>query len=160
MPPMLRQPRTGPTSSSSAGSLVHQWRPGRRRCAPPSDRPCAPVMGKDSDLLPVLAHLMGMPPGAEGSHLGRMSPAELQHVTFAAVRSLLAKLVSRGPTVLALEDLHWSDPTSLRLTAELASLAANGPLLVLVTRRPELDPGVGDMEAALSGPPRNYSDVI
>ena len=79
-----------------------------------------------------------------------MSPAELQHVTFAAVRSLLAKLVSRGPTVLALEDLHWSDPTSLRLTAELASLASNGPLLVLVTRRPEPDPGVGELEAALA----------
>ena len=107
------------------------------------------VLGKDSDVLPVLAHLMGMAPGPDGAHLGRMGPAELQHVTFAAVRSLLAGLVSRGPTVLALEDLHWSDPTSLRLTAELASLASNGPLLVLVTRRPEPDPGAGELEAAL-----------
>ena len=106
------------------------------------------VLGKDSDLLPVLAHMMGMPPGPDGAHLGRMGPAELQHVTFAAVRSLLAKLVSHGPTVLALEDLHWSDPTSLRLTAELASLASSGPLLLVVTRRPEPDPGVGELEAA------------
>ena len=101
--------------------------------------------------------MMGMPPGPGGAHLGRMGPAELQHVTFAAVRSLLAKLVSRGPTVLALEDLHWSDPTSLRLTAELASLASDGPLLVLATRRPEPDPGVGELEAALgkgTRPPR------
>ena len=108
------------------------------------------VMGKDSDLLPVLAHMMGMAPGPGGAHLGRMAPAELQQVTFAAVRSLLAKLVSRGPTVLALEDLHWSDPTSLRLTAELASLASSGPLLILGTRRPEPDPGAGELEAALS----------
>jgi hypothetical protein len=50
------------------------------------------------------------------------------------VHSLLAKLVCRGPTVLALEDLHWSDPRSLRLTGELASLASNGRLVVLVTR--------------------------
>jgi len=107
------------------------------------------AMGKDSDVLPLLAHMMGMPPGPEGADLGRMSPAELQRATFTAVRSLLAKLVSRGPTVLALEDLHWSDPTSLRLTAELASLASNGPFLVLATRRPEPDPGVGEMEAAL-----------
>ena len=106
------------------------------------------VLGKYSDLLPVLAHMMGMPPGPDGAHLGRMGPAELQHVTFAAVRSLLAKLVSHGPTVLALEDLHWSDPTSLRLTAELASLASSGPLLLVVTRRPEPDPGAGELEAA------------
>ena len=108
------------------------------------------VLGKDSDVLPVLAHMMGMAPGPDGAHLGRMGPAELQHATFAAVRLFMANLVSRGPTVLALEDLHWSDPTSLRLTAELASLASNGPLLVLATRRPEPDPGVGELEAAFS----------
>ena len=40
------------------------------------------------------------------------------------------------PTVLALEDLHWADPTSLRLTAELAELAADRPLLLIATSRP------------------------
>ena len=45
------------------------------------------VVGKESDLLPVLAHMMGMAPGPGGAHLGRMGPAELQQVTFAAVRS-------------------------------------------------------------------------
>ena len=121
------------------------------------------VMGKQSDILPVLAHMMGMAPGPGGAHLGRMAPAELQQVTFAAVRSLLAKLVSRGPTVLALEDLHWSDPTSLRLTAELASLASSGPLLILGTRRPEPDPGAGELEAALSrgiGRPVGVVDLV
>ena len=63
------------------------------------------------------------------------------------------RLVERGPTVLAIEDLHWSDPTSLRLTAHLARLAAEAPLLVLATRRPEPDPGVGELEAELSADP-------
>ncbi|HTW10910.1 MAG TPA: AAA family ATPase, partial [Acidimicrobiales bacterium] len=121
------------------------------------------VLGNDSDILPVLAHLMGMAPGRSGAHLGRMGPAELQQVTFAAVRCLVANLVSRGPTVLALEDLHWSDPTSLRLTGELASLAASGPLLILATRRPEPDPGIGDLEAALgegTGRPVRVLDLV
>ena len=109
------------------------------------------VSGNDSDLLPVLAHMMGMAPGPGGAHLGRMGPAELQHVTFAAVRSFLAQLVSRGPTVLALEDLHWADPTSLHLTQELSSLAMHGPLLLVLTRRPEPDLGVSALEAALIG---------
>jgi class 3 adenylate cyclase/tetratricopeptide (TPR) repeat protein/two-component SAPR family response regulator len=121
------------------------------------------VFAKDSDLLPVLAHMMGMAPGPGGAYLGRMGPAELQQLTFAAVRSLLAKLVSQGPTVLALEDLHWSDPTSLRLTAELASLASSGPLLILATRRPEPDPGIGELEAALgkgTGRPVRVVDLV
>ena len=52
--------------------------------------------------------------------------------------------------MLALEDLHWCDPTSLRLSAELAKLASTGPLLVLLTRRPEPDPGVGELETELA----------
>ena len=89
-----------------------------------------------------------------------MSPAELQHMTFQAVRSVLARLIEHGPTVLALEDLHWSDPTSLRLTGELATLASSGPLLVLATRRPEPDPGVGELEAELAADPARPFQVL
>jgi hypothetical protein len=111
------------------------------------------VLGQGSEVVPVLARLMGLPAGPGGAHIGRMGPAELQHAMFSALGSLLSRLVEHGPTVLALEDLHWSDPTSLRLTGELARLAATGPLLVLATRRPEPDPGVGELEAELAADP-------
>ena len=48
-----------------------------------------------------------------------------------------------------MEDLHWADPTSLKLTEELAALAGEGPLLVLATRRHDPDPGVAGMEASI-----------
>ena len=73
------------------------------------------------DLFPLLARMMGLPPGAA---LGRMGPGELQKQTFAAWRTLTSRLVAAGPAVLVLEDLHWADPTSLRLTLDLARLAA------------------------------------
>ena len=111
------------------------------------------VLGNDRGPVPLLARLVGLDPGPAGAHLARMGPPELQQVTFAAMRTLLTRLVERGPTVLAIEDLHWSDPTSLRLTAHLARLAAEAPLLVLATRRPEPDPGVGELEAELSADP-------
>jgi len=111
------------------------------------------VLGQDSEAVPVLAHMMGLPAGPGGEHIGRMGPAELQQAMLSALRSLLSRLVERGPTVLALEDLQWSDPTSLRLTSEVARLAASGPLLVLATRRPEPDPGVGELEAELAADP-------
>jgi DNA-binding SARP family transcriptional activator len=111
------------------------------------------IFGQDRDLVPVLARMMGLSPGPGGANLARMGPAELQHATFSAMGSMLTRLLEHGPTVLALEDLHWADPTSLRLTAELARLAATGPLLVLATRRPEPDPGVGQLEAEVAADP-------
>jgi DNA-binding SARP family transcriptional activator len=89
-----------------------------------------------TELLGPLARMMGLPAGAE---LGRMGPEELGSAIFTALHSLISHLVASGPAVLALEDLHWADPTSLRLTSHLASLAASQPLLVLATSRPGPD---------------------
>ena len=58
-----------------------------------------------------------------------------------------------GPTVLALEDLHWADPTSLRLTQQLFSLGKEGPLLLVLTRRPDAATNVSALDAALSTDP-------
>ena len=109
-----------------------------------------------SDVFPPLARMMGLSPG---SALGRMSPGELQRTTFGAWRSLVSRLVAAGPLVLVLEDLHWADPTSLRLTLELASLTAGRRLLILATTRPDAGPEVASVEgiAASSQPGRRIS---
>ena len=96
-----------------------------------------------------LAHMMGLRSGPEAARLARLSPEGLQRATFAAVSAAMARLAAIGPTVLVLEDLHWADPISLRLTEELAGLAQDAPLLLLATRRPEPDPGVSALESAL-----------
>ena len=103
-----------------------------------------------SDLVALLAHIMGLRPRPDEVHLTRLSPEGLQRASFAAIRAVVARLVANGPTVLALEDLHWADPTSLRLTQELAALARDGPLFVVATRRPEPDPGVTALESSLA----------
>jgi predicted ATPase len=41
------------------------------------------------------------------------------------------------PVVLALEDLHWADPTTLDVLRGIAERGALAPLLVLATMRPE-----------------------
>jgi class 3 adenylate cyclase/tetratricopeptide (TPR) repeat protein len=86
----------------------------------------------NTNLLSPLAHLMGLPQETPV----RLGPGEQQRQTFAAVRALVARFAAVGPTALVLEDLHWADPTSLRLTADLAELAANRPLLLIATSRP------------------------
>ena len=97
------------------------------------ERALTATMGH-TDQFPVLARMMGLSSGAAA---GRMSPEEHRRATFAAVRSVLSCLLSAGPAVLVLEDLHWADPTSFHLTFHLACLAAGRPLLVLLTSRPE-----------------------
>jgi class 3 adenylate cyclase/tetratricopeptide (TPR) repeat protein len=90
----------------------------------------------NTNLLKPLASLMGLPPQEQAAAPARISPEEMQRQTFAAVRALVARFAAVAPTVLVLEDLHWADPTSLRLTAELAELAKDRPLLLIATSRP------------------------
>ncbi|HXW80559.1 MAG TPA: AAA family ATPase [Acidimicrobiales bacterium] len=101
----------------------------------------------DEDHLGLLTQMMGLQ-GQKRASAAELSPEARQRATFAAVRAVLAALVARGPTVLVLEDLHWADPTSLKLTHELCPLSTEGPLLVLMTRRPEPDPGASDLESS------------
>jgi len=47
------------------------------------------------------------------------------------------------PVVLALEDLHWADPTTLDVLRGIAERGALAPLFVLMTTRPEFRPSWG-----------------
>ena len=53
------------------------------------------------------------------------------------------------PLVLAFEDLHWADPTSLDVLQALAERGAQAPLLILATTRPEFHE-IGDEPAAVA----------
>jgi DNA-binding SARP family transcriptional activator len=57
---------------------------------------------------------------------------------FAAWRRLLEALAEHGPTVLVVEDLHWADEALLDFLDHLIDWAADVPLLVVATARPEL----------------------
>ena len=60
----------------------------------------------------------------------------LRERTFTAVATYLAGLAAGQPTVLVLEDLHWTDPTSIELTQALLPLTDLAPLLLLLQFRP------------------------
>lgn len=63
-----------------------------------------------------------------------------QQVRSATFEALIAWLTSRAaPTVMILEDLQWADPSTLQFLAQLDSGAHPGPVLALLTTRPELD---------------------
>jgi class 3 adenylate cyclase/tetratricopeptide (TPR) repeat protein len=113
------------------------------------ERAMKAIFGGQVDYAGLLAHMMGLRAGPDEARLGGLSPEGLQRATFAALKAVVARLAEKGPTVLVLEDLHWANPISVRLTEELAALTRDGPLLLLATRRPEPDPGVSGLESAL-----------
>jgi class 3 adenylate cyclase/tetratricopeptide (TPR) repeat protein len=57
---------------------------------------------------------------------------------FAAWRRFLEALAEQRPTVLVVEDLHWADDALLDFLDHLVDWAAEVPLLVVATARPEL----------------------
>ncbi len=126
---------------------------------PALERAVKAVFPGQADHLGFLGHMLGLRGFSGDPRITRLSPEGLQRATFASVSELLAQLTTRGPTVLAVEDLHWADPTSLRLTEELAALASRSPLLLLATRRPEPDAGVPALESALEQAPNPFRRV-
>src|SRR5262249_6867740 len=47
------------------------------------------------------------------------------------------------PVVLAFEDLHWADPTTLDVLRSIAERGALAPLYIVATARPEVRPPWG-----------------
>jgi predicted ATPase len=66
-----------------------------------------------------------------------LPPEELRRKQLAAMTAWVLAGARSQPLVLAFEDLHWADPTSLDLLRAFADRGAQAPLLVLATTRPE-----------------------
>jgi DNA-binding SARP family transcriptional activator/class 3 adenylate cyclase len=70
--------------------------------------------------------------------VGAEEVGDRQAEAFAAWRRFLEALAEHGPTVLVVEDLHWADEALLDFLDHLIDFAADVPMLVVATARPEL----------------------
>jgi class 3 adenylate cyclase/tetratricopeptide (TPR) repeat protein len=70
-----------------------------------------------------------------------LEPLLRRRVIIEAARDVVGKALSMRPTLLLLEDLHWIDSQSETAIEALMSLAADRPLLMLLTWRTEDSPG-------------------
>ena len=69
-----------------------------------------------------------------------LAPEELRRRQFAALTGWKIASARVQPLVLAFEDLHWADPTTLDLLRGLAERGSLTPLLIVATARPEFRP--------------------
>ncbi len=105
-------------------------------CAPTRNRPhCIRSAGTLTSGGRITLHAaLGVRAGDYGS-----TAAEREALLNAAVRRVL-DFAGETPALLVLEDIHWSDPSTLEFLARLTKRVAEKCLLVIVTLRPELRP--------------------
>lgn len=89
-----------------------------------------------SDEVALFADLVGISNGAQHG-LPEMSPQQRKNRLFQLLLARLDAMAGQGPLLIALEDAHWLDPTSLELFDQIAHRLHDLPLLLVVTFRPE-----------------------
>jgi tetratricopeptide (TPR) repeat protein len=87
------------------------------------------------EFAPLLAPLLDISAATIGAP--ELPPDELRRRQLAAMAAWLLAGARAQPLVLAFEDLHWADPTSLDLLKMLAERGASAPLMIVATARPE-----------------------
>jgi predicted ATPase len=87
---------------------------------------------------PLLAPLLDIPAPLERAPT--LAPDELRRRQLAALTAVVMASARVQPVVLAIEDLHWADPTTLDVLRGIAERGALAPLFIVATTRPEFRP--------------------
>jgi predicted ATPase len=94
--------------------------------------------GRSDEVLPYLAMLLGVRlPEAMAEKIPKADPQLLQQRAFVAFGEWVEAVSAEKRLVLAFDDLHWADPSSVGLIEYLMALSWHNPLLVLCVSRPD-----------------------
>jgi class 3 adenylate cyclase/predicted ATPase len=97
------------------------------------------LVGLDAaEYAPLIALLVDIP--LTEDRRASLAPEGLRRRQLEAITAWVLAGARSQPIVLAFEDLHWADPTSLDLMHALAERGAQAPLLVIATTRLEFRP--------------------
>jgi len=88
----------------------------------------------------LFADLMSVPVPEDRYPRLSMTAQQQRDATLDAIVAWLIELAERAPVLMAWEDLHWADPTTLETLGILIEQTPTAALLVVATYRPELTP--------------------
>jgi class 3 adenylate cyclase len=116
---------------------------------------------KTEEIFPYLARLCDLPLEAQIAERVKFLAPEALHGQFVrALQRFVRALASERGLVLAFEDLHWIDPSSLGLLETLLPLTLEAPLLVLAVARSSAEGRVREFfERALAASGARYQTI-
>jgi predicted ATPase len=90
--------------------------------------------------VPLFAPLLSLPLQEHRYPLLNLSPQRQRQKTLEAIVAILQEHAEQHPVLFILEDLHWTDPTTLEFIALLLDQTPTASMLVLLTCRPHFQP--------------------
>ncbi len=93
--------------------------------------------------VPLLAALLSLPAG-ERYPPSSLPPDRQKALTLKLLVDQFVRLTHRKPVLMQFEDAHWMDPTTEELSWQLVDLLRDHRVLVVITGRPEYQPGWTD----------------
>jgi class 3 adenylate cyclase/predicted ATPase len=97
----------------------------------------------EQDTMPLLAPLLSLALPADRYpplQFSPENPADQRHKTYAVLLTMLLELAAHRPVLLVLEDMHWTDPSTLELLALLMDQIPTVSFCALLTCRPTFQP--------------------
>jgi adenylate cyclase len=94
--------------------------------------------------VPYFSRLLGL---SGGEDVAGLEPEAFRRGLHSAFAEWLGVVAGERPTVLAIEDLHWADASSLALTRELIQATRDQPLAFYLIARPEAAPQLAELAA-------------
>ena len=88
---------------------------------------------------PLIAELLSLPAGERYAPLGLTSQKQKER-TLQALVAQVEGLAARTPVLMLVEDVHWSDPTSIELLDLIIDRVPTIRVLLIITFRPEFTP--------------------
>ena len=92
------------------------------------------------ETVPLFAPLLSLPLPEDRYAPLALSPQRQRQKTLETIVAILLELAERQPVLFILEDLHWTDPTTLEFLALLLDQTPTASLLALLTCRPHFQP--------------------
>ena len=93
--------------------------------------------GTANDIFPFIARFIGLTlSGTAGERINEVEPDALDKLMLKAIRGLIVKISASKPVVIAIEDLHWADRSTLDLLKSLYGLSRTYPILFMNIMRP------------------------
>jgi len=89
------------------------------------------------DIFPFIARFIGLSlSGAASERINEIEADALDKLMRKAIRDLLVSMSAQQPMVIAIEDLHWADRSTLDLLKSLYGLSRTYPILFINIMRP------------------------